>query len=139
MQQLSVFVQNHPGALADVTQALAEKSINIRAFSLYDTPDFNILRLITDKPEETRALLQEKGFFCKETQVLGIALRDRPGELNAILQLLKGGGIQIAYIYSLALPTGTADEDSCPAIPLLILSSEQQEAARELLKDYTIY
>lgn len=125
MKQISVFLKNEVGALAEITTAISEGGFNLRAFSLYDTPDFNIVRLITDKPDETQKFLEDKGFFCKETEVLGLPLEDRPGVLNEILVKLRDADIQVSYMYSLMMQDAGS--------PMLILATEQIDEAKEAL------
>ncbi len=125
MKQISVFLKNEVGALAEITTAISEGGFNLRAFSLYDTPDFNIVRLITDKPDETQKFLEGKGFFCKETEVLGLPLEDRPGVLNEILVKLRDADIQVSYMYSLMMQDAGS--------PMLILATEQIDEAKEAL------
>lgn len=126
MQQLSIFVRNEVGALARVTEVLAEAGFNLRAFASYDTPDFSILRVIPDRPEEAFAYMQGQGFFCKLTEVLGIPLEDRPGRLHEVLALLQEKQININYIYSLVLQ----EEGSQP---LMVLATDQLAEAKEVL------
>ncbi len=125
MKQLSIFLKNELGALAEITTAISEGGFNLRAFSLYDTPDFNIVRLITDRPDETLHYLEAKGFFCKVTEVLGLPLEDKPGVLNDILLKLRDADIQVSYMYSLMMQDAGS--------PMLILATEQIDEARKAL------
>lgn len=125
MEQLSVFVKNEVGALAEITTSLKEGGFNLRAFSIYDTPDFSILRLITDRPGEAEAWLRNHGFFCKSSEVLGLPLEDKPGVLNDILIRLRDADVQVNYMYSLVIQ----DSDK----PLLVLATDQMAEARKAL------
>lgn len=125
MEQLSVFVKNEVGSLAEITTTLGEGGFNIRAFSVYDTPDFGLLRLIPDRPSEAHRYLEERGFFCKLTEVIGLPLEDRPGELNEILLKLRDAGVQVEYMYSIVLRDGGR--------PMIVLATEQMEEAKEAL------
>jgi len=82
IKQLSVFVENRPGSLMDVTSQLTEAHINIRAVSSFDAPEFGILRLIVDKPMEAKEYLTSKGFVVRVSEVLGAELEDKKGTLN---------------------------------------------------------
>ena len=84
VEQISVFLENKSGRLAEVTGILASSGINIRALSLADTADFGILRLIVNDREKTKAVLKENGFTVGKTEVVAIEVPDRPGGLAGI-------------------------------------------------------
>jgi hypothetical protein len=100
VQQISVFLQNGPGGLEQVTRVLEEANINIRVLSLANTSDFGILRLIVDDVEAAKKALKEKGFTIGDTAVVAVEIPDRVGGLNAILKLLSERGIGIEYMYA---------------------------------------
>lgn len=125
MEQLSVFVKNEVGSMAEITRALQEGGFNIRAFAVYDTPDFGILRIILDKTREAYDYLRAKGMFCRLTEVIALPLDDRPGTLHSILSKLRDAGVQVNYMYSIVIREGK--------IPMIILSTEQMEEAKEAL------
>ena len=79
IQQISVFVENKPGRLADITETLAQEQVNIRAVSVADTSDFGILRLIVDKPQEAVRTLREAGHTVSLTNVIAVCMEDTPG------------------------------------------------------------
>lgn len=97
-QQLSIFMENKPGQLVQVTDALADANIDIRAMSLADTKDFGIVRMIVSDCEKAQAVMREKGFMSTITKVMCIAMDDHPGGLGAITKLLKD--VNIDYIYA---------------------------------------
>lgn len=99
-EQLSIFLENKAGRLADVTLTLHEAGINIRALSLADTSDFGILRLIVCDHERAKAVLKEKGFTIGRTAVVAVEVEDKPGGLNNILQLLAQSSINVEYMYA---------------------------------------
>ncbi|BBF42131.1 amino acid-binding ACT [Lachnospiraceae bacterium KM106-2] len=101
--QLSIFVENQVGSLAKVTKMLGDASINIRAISVYDTPDFSILRLILDDALRAENLLRDSGFTVKVTNVLGLQLVDEPGYLSKVLSLFVEKDLSVNYIYSCIL------------------------------------
>ena len=74
IRQLSVFVENKPGSLMDVTSKLTEAHVNIRAVATFDTPEFGILRLVVDKPAEAKGYLTERGFVVRVHEVMGCLL-----------------------------------------------------------------
>ena len=93
-KQLSVFLENRTGRLNDVARILAKENINMSAFSVADNSDFGILRVITDKPEEARAVLKKEGFAVM------LNLSNTPGSLWMILEVFAQKGIYIEYMYA---------------------------------------
>ena len=77
--QLSVFLENKNGRLADVTRTLSKANVNITALSIAENEDYGIIRLIVDKPEEAIISLKENNLSVHTTEVLGIAIPDSPG------------------------------------------------------------
>jgi hypothetical protein len=100
VEQISIFLENKSGRLAEVTEILARNGINIRALSLADTADFGILRLIVNDLEKTKAVLKEQGFTVATNEVIAVVLPDRPGGLASILALLQGKTINVEYMYA---------------------------------------
>jgi hypothetical protein len=99
VKQISVFLENTKGRLAEVTKVLADGGINLRAMTIADTADFGILRLIVDREEKALELLEKKGFTAKETEVIGVEVADEPGGLAKILDLFEKSGLNIEYLY----------------------------------------
>jgi len=104
--QISVFLENKAGRLAEVTRVLGEAGVNIRALSLADTTDFGILRLIVDKYEVAREVLKSKGFTVGKTEVVAIEVPDRPGGLASVLAILAQAGINVEYMYAFVQHSG---------------------------------
>lgn len=100
IQQLSIFVENKSGRLAEITEALAQSDIDIRAMSVADTSDFGILRLIVDKPEEAVVAFREAGMTVSLTSVIAIGVHDKPGEFAKAVRLLADNDIDVEYIYA---------------------------------------
>jgi hypothetical protein len=98
-KQLSVFLENKPGSLNEPCRLLAKAGISIQTFSLADTREFGILRLVVEDTDKARRLLQRNGFAVKVTKVVVLELPDRPGGLAAILDALEGSGINVKYAY----------------------------------------
>ena len=101
-EQLSVFLENRAGRLAEVIHTLAEAGLNIRALSLADTSDFGILRMIVCDPEKAKTVLKEKGFTLGRTSVVAVEVPDEPGGLDSVLQLVSKNGINVEYMYACA-------------------------------------
>ena len=104
VEQISIFLENKTGRLADVTQALAGAEINIRALSLADTSDFGILRLIVNDPERAKDVLREQGFTVARNLVVAVEVDDHPGGLHKILSLLEVHGVNVEYMYAYIRP-----------------------------------
>lgn len=100
VEQISVFVENRSGRLAEVTLALAGADINIRAFYLAEAGDFGILRLIVNDIEKATKVLKDSGFTVSKTEVIAIAVPDRPGGLARILSNIKDKGVNVEYMYA---------------------------------------
>lgn len=99
VKQISVFLENKSGRLADVTKVLADAGINLRAMTIADTADFGILRLIVNKNEEALKVLEEHGFTAKVTEVLGVEVEDKPGGLAKIMTIFDENNVNIEYLY----------------------------------------
>ncbi|MBQ5592449.1 MAG: acetolactate synthase [Clostridia bacterium] len=100
VKQLSVFVENKFGRMAEILSALAKNEIDISALSLADTSEFGILRLIVDKPELAVSVLKEEGVIVKLSDVLAIAIDDSPGGLSKALDVLTEANVVIEYMYA---------------------------------------
>jgi len=100
IEQLSIFVENKPGKLVEALEALSESGIDLRALSLADTADFGILRVIVDKPARAFEVLREAGYLVKSSEVIPVAVGDRPGGLAGALRILAGGGVDVEYTYA---------------------------------------
>jgi len=105
VKQISVFLENTTGRLAEVTKVLGEGGVNLRAISIADTADFGILRLIVDTPEKTMDLLKNAGFTAKITEVIGVLVDDQPGGLMKIMDIFNEEGVNIEYLYSSLINT----------------------------------
>jgi hypothetical protein len=103
IKQLSVFLENKSGRLTEVTGALASAQINISAFSIADTSEFGVLRMIVNKPDEAEKTLKTKGISVHITDVVGLIVPDEPGGLHRALQILSSEGVSIEYMYAFAL------------------------------------
>jgi hypothetical protein len=103
IKQLSVFLENKSGRLTEVTDALASAQINISAFSIADTSDFGVLRMIVNKPEKAEQTLKKKGISVHITDVVGLIVPDEPGGLHRALEILSSEGISVEYMYAFSL------------------------------------
>jgi hypothetical protein len=106
VEQISVFLENKAGRLAEVTKVLGEAKINIRALSLADTTDFGILRLIVDQYDKAREILKQHGFTVGKTEVVAIEVPDHPGGLAWVLQILSDSDVNVEYMYAFVQHSG---------------------------------
>ncbi len=100
IQQISVFLENRSGQIAEITRILARNGIDLRAIHIAETADYGVLRLIASKPQEASRILLENGFVLSMTPVAAVAVPDEPGGLARLLELLAGAGLDIEYMYS---------------------------------------
>jgi len=107
VEQISGFLENKPGALAEVTRILGDAGVHIRALSLADTKDFGILRLIVNDNEKARQVLGQKGFTVRKTEVVAVEVPDRPGGLADIMKFLADSGVNVEYLYAFVQQSGT--------------------------------
>ena len=101
VHQISVFLENRAGQLAEITGILAENAVDLRAISIAETSDYGILRMIVDDAEKTTGILLSHGYILSMTPVTVVAVPNTPGGLAPVLALLAEGNIDIEYMYSL--------------------------------------
>ncbi len=106
VEQLSVFLENETGGVADVVDVLAAASVDIRALALADETDFGILRLIVNDPGRAVAALKTAGLTVRRTPVVAVEIPDRPGGLAATLNALRGTPVE--YMYAFVRKSGEA-------------------------------
>ncbi len=121
VKQLEIFLENKSGRLADISHALAENAINIRALSLTDTPDVGILRLVVNDTAKARQVLQENGFTVTITEILAVEVPDKPGTLDCLLQVARKAGLNVKYMYAFTKMSGKSG--------LLLFRFDEQDAA----------
>jgi hypothetical protein len=100
IKQISIFLENRSGRLAEVTKLLSDNGINIRALSLADTSDFGILRLIVNEPGKAYNILKQAGFAAAETEVIAVEIPDKPGGIASVLEILNAENINVEYLYA---------------------------------------
>ncbi len=99
IRQISVSLDNVPGALSQVSEILGNEGVNIRAVSVADTADISTVRFVVDEPSKAINILNTNGYSVKETDVLAVETPDHPGGLNAVLKPLKEANINVHYLY----------------------------------------
>ena len=139
VKQISIFLENKSGRLANVTKVLGDNGVNIRALSIADTTDFGILRLIVSDPEKAWNVLKTEGFTVSSTEVIAVQIPDQPGGLASVLASLESLGVNIEYMYAFV---GKSNEEAVvvfrvesidQAIPIL------QKGGVRLLKGEEVY
>lgn len=125
IQQLSVFIENKPGRLAEITEVLANADVDIRAISVADTSDFGILRVIVDRPKEAVIALREHGMTVSLTNVLAVGIPDEKGSFSKVIRILADAGIDVEYIYAFV----SRDKDKA----YVIIRTEKSTQAAEVL------
>lgn len=108
--QISVFLENKAGQLADITGILSDNQVNMRAINIAETTDYGVLRLIVDDAAKASSILLEQGFILTMTPVVGVAVPDTPGGLSKVLGVISGAGIDVEYMYSVF---GQKDGQAC--------------------------
>jgi hypothetical protein len=106
IEQISIFIENRSGRLAQITSTLGDADVNIRAMSLADTSDFGILRLIVNDVEKAVDILKQKGFTVRLSEVVAVEIKDRPGELGGFLTVLEEAGLNVEYMYAFVQKSG---------------------------------
>ncbi len=100
IKQLSIFIENKPGRLAEITSILEQNKIDIRALSISDTKDFGILRLIVTEPDAAEKALKDAGYTVSLTQVVAIGIADEPGSLAKAMSILYNSHVSVDYMYA---------------------------------------
>jgi len=126
VEQISIFLENKPGTIVDVTRVLKDADINIRALTLADTSDFGILRLIVNDIDKAEKVLQSNGLTVRRTHVVAVEVPDRPGGLHSILEVVSREGINVEYTYAFVERSG---ENA-----LIIFRFDRTEEAIEVLQ-----
>ena len=128
IKQLSIFVENQSGRLAEITSVMADAGIDIRAASIADTTDFGILRLIVDDPDKACEALKAAGLTVSLTNVIAVGIKDEPGGLSDAVKILSNSGISIEYMY------GFVSRDSDYAY-IVLRVEDNEKAVDALLKN----
>ena len=127
IKQLSVFVENKPGRLHAIVDALGKGGVNLRALSVADTTDFGILRVITDNNDKAQLILREMGVISKSTDVIAVCIDDQAGGLASVLEVVSAAGVGIEYMYAfLGRTHGKA---------VMVIKADDASAAEKALTD----
>ena len=99
--QISVFLENRAGQLAEITKVLSQDGVDMRAISIAETEDYGVLRMIVDDAQKATSILMQHGYLMSMTPVLVVAVADKPGGMAPVLETLAEGEIDVEYMYSL--------------------------------------
>lgn len=132
IKQISIFVENRPGRLAEVTDIIARNGINIRALSIADTTRFGILRIIVEHTNQVEQILKDNGLTVSITSVLSVCINDKPGGLSSVLHVLADNDIQIEYMYAFVSDSKTEEA-------YVVMRIEDDLRAQEILKATGFY
>ncbi len=126
VQQISVFIENQPGKLAEFAELLAKEGIDLVALSIADTTNFGILRCIVCDYERAAKAIQDAGYTARVTEVLAVSVPDKPGGMASAVRALTDANISIEYLYSFVRTAGSN--------ALLIFRVEELDRAAKVLK-----
>ena len=127
IKQLSIFLENRAGQLADITGVLYEKNINMMALNIAETASYGVLRIIVRETDEAMAALKDAGYIVSVSDVVGVHVPDEPGGLHKVLRILADNDIDVEYMYSVfSLREGQA---------YMIFKVEDPEKAELLIGD----
>ena len=127
LKQISAFVENKPGRLMEILQALANAKVDLKALSLADTTDFGVIRMIVSDNELAKKVLKEDGVVVRITDITAVAVPDEPGALLDALKILSDNGIAIEYMYAFGEKLGNSS--------VIAIRTEDPEKTEQVLKD----
>ena len=126
MKQLSIYAENRKGTMQRITQILEDHHINILGSVTNDSAEYGIIRMVVSDADTAVAALQENGFICRTTDVLGVEIQDHPGALNHLLKALLDSNISVNYLYlSFVRENG---------MPIMVLHTDEVMEVEECLK-----
>lgn len=126
LKQLSIFAENKKGALQAITEILLNKDINILGSVTNDSAEYGIIRMVVSNPTEATAALSEQGYLCRLTDVIGVEVEDKVGNLNSLLAALLDSNISVNYTYlSFNRSSGK---------PIMVLHTDSTREVEECLK-----
>ena len=131
IKQISISLDNVPGALSNVSELLGREGVNIRAISVADTSDISTVRFVVDDPVKAKNMLKANGYSPKETDVLAVETPDHPGGLNAVLKPLRAAGINVHYLYP---HLGRVNNNA-----IVILGTDKTEEAQKVLQQNWVH
>ena len=99
VKQISVFLENRPGALCEMTKVLADEVIDMRAFSLAETSEFGIARILVKDVYKAITVLKDADYITSVSEAVAVAIPDVPGGLHSVIKAVADAGINLEYMY----------------------------------------
>lgn len=130
INQISIFIENTKGRLAEVCGLLGSNNINIKALTIAESPEFGILRVVLDDTDKAKKILKENGFIATIAKVVAVEVSDTPGGLAKALKVLADNNINLEYMY------GFVEKASEKA--LMVLKFDNVDKAMEVLQKNNI-
>ena len=127
INQLSIFVENKAGTVAEITKSIANAGVSIRALSVADTQEFGILRLIVSDVEKAKEALHQNDCVVSVTKVIGVEIPDVAGGLSEVLELMSENNINVEYLYAFITISGKH--------AYVVLRVEDNEKAAKILTE----
>ncbi|MBR0360009.1 MAG: acetolactate synthase [Clostridia bacterium] len=127
LKQISAFVENKPGRLMEILQALADAKVDLKALSLADTTDFGVIRMIVSDNELAKKVLKEDGVVVRITDITAVAVPDEPGALLDALKILSDNGVAIEYMYAFGEKLGNSS--------VIAIRTEDPERTEQVLRN----
>ena len=127
VKQISVFLENKPGRLSNLTSVLAKNDVDIFYITIAETGDYGVIRCVTKNNDKAVAVLQAAGFTVSVTELVGVEICDKPGALNEVLQFFAEKNIQIEYLYSFS-------RDANKSAAILIKIDNAEGAVKQIKK-----
>jgi len=124
--QLSILAENKPGSLAVVTKILAKEKINIRSITISSHGEFGIINAIVDHPRQAQKALNREGLSVSLKDIIAVAIEDKPGSFDKLVQLLSGKNINIENSYGFVLESWKK--------AIIVLDVQELERAKEILE-----
>lgn len=125
--QVSVFLQNERGRLAELCRTLGDGGFNMRVLMVADTAEYGVARILCDRPRAARSALEDAGFGASLAEVVAVEVPDRPGGLADVLELLGTRGVDVEYAYCFVEPRGDSAID--------VFRVDEPAVARRALSD----
>lgn len=125
VKQISVFLENKPGKLAEFTKLLSDNNIDIRALNIAEASDFGIIRMIVEDVYNASTVLKDANYICSVTDVLAVEVKDQAGALASLITVLGDNGVNVEYMYALT----TRKQD----VAYMIIRPNDQKLAVEAL------
>ena len=131
IKQISVSLDNIPGAFSTISEILGREGVNIRAISVADTSDISTVRFVVDDPEKALNILKGNGYTPRQTDVIAVETPDHPGGVNAVLKPLMNAGINVHYLYP---HLGRVNNNA-----IVILGVDRTEDAQKVLEQNWVH